>query len=461
MSPPLRDELRRLLALAWPAMATQLAMMLMGTVDTLIVGRYGAQTLAAVSLGNAWIYGVSVFAMGLVLGIDPIVSQAHGAGDVRRMGLALQRTLLLCVLLTIPVAALLLLTGPVLLATGQDPAIAREAHRFSAVQAPSMAFFLGFIALRAWMQGRGIVRPALVAVLLANLLNAVLCWALVFGRLGLPELGALGAGISTSIARAVMVLGLVAIVLRWRLHEGGWVPWSREALRWRGLRAPLVLGLPIGLQMGLEVGAFSVASLLAGRLGADAVAAHAVVLNLASLSFMLPLGVSHAAITRVGNEIGARRVEAAERAARVAVTLGAGVMAGFAALFLVARESLPRLYTSEPGVIALAAAILPAAAAFQIFDGTQVVAGGVLRGMGRTRPATLFHAVGWWVVALPLASWLVLQRGGGIESIWWSLCLGLALVAGGLLVYVRARGPRTLASVPLAAPAAFDPAGGL
>lgn len=458
---PLRDELRRLLALAWPAMATQFAMMLMGTVDTLIVGHYSAETLAAVSLGNAWIYGMCVFAMGFVLGIDPIVSQAHGAGDVRRVGLALQRALWLCVLLTVPVGGVLLLTEPVLLATGQIPAIAREAHRFSAVQAPSMVCFLGFIALRAWMQGRGLVRPALVAVLFANVLNAVLCWALVFGRLGLPSLGALGAGISTSIARVVMVAALVMILLRGRLHEGGWVPWTREALRWRGLREPLAFGLPIGLQMGLEVWAFSAASLLAGRLGADAVAAHAVVLNLASLSFMLPLGVSHAAITRVGNAIGARRFDEAERAARVAVGLGAAVMTAFAVLFLGAREWLPRLYTAEPGVIVLAAAILPAAAAFQIFDGTQVVAGGVLRGMGRTRPATVFHAIGWWIVALPLASWLVLQRGGGLEEVWWSLCLGLALVAGGLLVYVRTRGPRSLATRTAAAPTAFDPASGL
>jgi MATE family multidrug resistance protein len=447
VSSPVRDELRRVLRLALPLAGAQVGTMLMGVVDTVVLGRFSTDALAAAAVGNAVVFGTILVGQGVLRGIDPLVSQAHGAGDGPAAALALQRGLVLLLPVSLAVALLWLGTEAFLLATGQPPTLARDAHRFVLVQIPSIPFFLAFFVLRSYLQGREIVRPALLVVLAANVVNAVLNWALVFGHLGSPRLGLVGGGLAVALARASMTIGLVALVWRARLHEGAWVRWSRAALDPAALGRILAIGAPIGAQMGFEVWAFGAAALLAGRLGAESIAAHQIALQWAALSFMLPLGIGQAAVTRVGNLIGARALPEAERAAWVAIGLGAAVMAAWAVLFVVGREWLPRLYTSEAVVIAFSASVMPIAAAFQIFDGTQVVAAGVLGGMGRTRPAAVFNLVGHWMLGLPLA-WLLGIRGElGLPGIWWGLALGLAVVSGGLLLEVRRRGPARAALV--------------
>lgn len=438
---PLRAEVRRVAGLALPVAATQVGTMLLGFVDTVMLGRVGSDALAASAIANVWIYGTTQLALGTLFGLDPIVAQAHGAGRGDVAGRALQRGLVLALLLSVPVALVWLGCERFLLATGQDPALARMAHAYTLVQVPSVPFFLAFHALRQYLQGREMVRPALFVMALANLVHVVANWALIFGHLGAPELGLVGAGIATSLTR-IACFGILAWwVLALRLHEGAWVPWSREAFAWSGIREILRFGVPVGFQTSLEVWAFSGAALLAGRLGATAVAAHSVVLNMAALSFMMPLGVGLAASTRVGNLIGAGRPAEAQRAAWVAIALGAGVMTLSAALFVLGRSWLPRIYTNEIDVIALGAAILPIAAAFQIFDGVQVVGCGVLRGMGRTRPAAVFNLLGYWLLGLPLGGWLGLHAGRGLAGIWWGLAIGLAVVATGLVAWIHFRGP--------------------
>jgi MATE family multidrug resistance protein len=328
--------------------------------------------------------------------------------------------------------------------SGQDRELARMAHAFTVVQIPSLPFFFGFIALRSYLQAREIVRPALFVMVGANLLNLLLVWALVFGELGMPSLGIVGAGIATSLCRASMLVGLAALVWRARLHEDAWRPWSRAAVDRAGLREIAGFGWPVALQLGLEVWAFSTAALLAGRLGAVPLAAHTIALNMAALTFMVPLGVAQGAVTRVGNLIGARAFEDAQRAAWVALAVAAAFMALAALVLLVLRFVLPTLYTADPGVIAAVATVLPIAAAFQIFDGTQVVAGGVLRGMGTTRPAAVINLLGFWALGLPLAAWLGLRRDFGLEGVWWGLALGLAVVASALVGWVAWRGPASV-----------------
>jgi MATE family multidrug resistance protein len=309
------------------------------------------------------------------------------------------------------------------------------------VQIPSVPFFLAFAALRSQLQGREIMRPAMWATLVANVSNALLNWALIFGHLGLPALGLEGAGIATSINRVLMLGVLVLLVRRLDLMHGAWVPWSPEAWRPAGLVHLLRIGLPIGLQMGLELLAFSAATLLAGSLGAVAVAAHQVAFNFAAFSFMMPMGISQAAATRVGNLLGAGRPEGAQRAAWVALGMGGTVMAVWGAVFVVGRHALPHLLTSEPEVVALAATVLPVGAAFQIFDGLQVVGCGVLRGTGRTRAVVWFNLLAYWGLGLPIGAWLALRGGLGLVGIWWGLCLGLGTVAVALVLWIRARGP--------------------
>lgn len=266
-------------------------------------------------------------------------------------------------------------------------------------------------------------------------------WALIFGHLGLPALGLEGAALATALSRLTCFGFLLALVLRFDLLAGAWAPWSRRALAPRGLLEILRLGVPVGVQVSLEAWAFSSAALLAGRLGSEALAAHTIVLNMAALSFMMPLGVGLAAVTRVGNLIGARRPDDAQRAAWVALALGGGVMAASASIFLGFRHELPWVYTSDLAVAALATGILPIAAAFQIFDGVQVVACGVLRGMGRTRPAAVFNAISYWALGIPLGGWLGLVAGWGLAGVWWGLCIGLAVVATLLVGWIHVRGP--------------------
>jgi MATE family multidrug resistance protein len=438
---PVRAEIRRLAALALPVAVTQVSTMLLGVVDTLMLGRFSVEALSAASLANVWIWGTLHLAMGTLFGIDPIVAQAHGARDGARAAFALQRGLVLSLYLSLPLGLLWVGTEEFLVAMGQDPALAAAAERYTRVQLPSAPFFLAFCALRQYLQGREIVRPALFVLVLANLVNVAGNWALIFGHLGMPRLGLEGAALATAITRTACLAGLVALVIGFELHQGAWVPWSRRAFELRGLREILALGLPVGVQISLEAWAFSGAALLAGLLGTEALAAHTIVLNMAALSFMMPLGIALASVTRVGNLIGAGRPDDAQRAAWVALALGAAVMTASAALFLAFRHELPRLYTPDAAVGALAASILPIAAAFQVFDGTQVVGCGVLRGMGRTRPAAVFNAISYWLLGIPLGWWLGLHAGWGLAGIWWGLCIGLALVAALLVGWIRVRGP--------------------
>jgi multidrug resistance protein, MATE family len=432
----LREEARRLAALAVPVALAQLAIMGMGFVDLLVVGRVSVEAFAAVAIANPWQFGTLLFANGLLMGLDPIVSQAHGARQGERAGLAFQQGIVLALAMSPAVIWAWTLTAEALVLLGQDPALAREAERFLLVQIPSVPFFLCLAALRQYLQGREIVRPALWVVLLGNVVNAFGNWVLVFGHLGAPPLGLIGSGLATALTRVVMFGACVWLVLGFRLHEGAWLPWSRRAFDGAGLRALVAIGFPIALQMSLEMWAFSGSTLIAGRLGAEAVSAHSLVMNLASITFMVPLGIAQGTAVRVGNLIGAGELRRAQRAAWLGIASGGGFMTLSAVGFVLAREELPRIYTPEGAVIAAAAAILPIAGAFQIFDGTQSVASGVLRAMGRPGPAAAFNFVGYWVLALPLGGWLALGAGAGLPGLWWGLCAGLVAVAIGLVLWI-------------------------
>ncbi|HWN68196.1 MAG TPA: MATE family efflux transporter [Haliangium sp.] len=446
-------EIRPLVSLGVPTALTQLGAMLMGVVDTLMVGRLGVAELGAASLGTVWIFGTLILGMGLMFGLDPIIAQAHGARDHERVGLTLQQSMVAALIASVPIALSWLVTEPALILFGQSPALAAGAHAYVVVQIPSIPLFLMFLALRQYLQGRGVVMPAFWITMLANGFNALGNWVLIFGHLGLPAMGLVGAAIATALTRGFMFLALVGLVLALRLHLGAWVPWSRRALDARDLGRIFKLGVPVGVQYALEGWAFQIATLFAGRLDEKSLAAHTVVLNLASLSFMLPMGISLGAATHVGNLIGAGDRARAQRAAYVALGLGGLVMILSAAAFVGLRWVLPGVYTEDAAVIALAASILPIGAAFQLFDGVQVVGGGILRGMGNTVPAAVINLVGYYALALPLAAWLAFETSLGLSGVWWGLAAGLAVVSVALVAWVARRGPaRVRAPVVGAAP---------
>lgn len=440
-------EVRRLTLLATPVALTQLSSMLLWTIDLLMVGQIDVLSLNAVSLGRIWVMGTSICAMGLIFGLDAIASQAHGARDRQRLGDTLLHAGALAVAVSVPLGALWLATGRILLAFGQDPATAALAHRFVLVQIPGLPFFLLFVALKQYLQARGIVRPAMWVSFAACGLNAGLNWLLIFGHGGLPRLGAVGAGAATAVTEAAMLLGLLAVIRKYRLQRGATTVVDLTRLRLKGLSEILRLGLPVALMLALEYWAFAISTLWAGWLGEAELAAHSIALNLASITYMVPLGIGLGASARVGNLIGAGEPRGAQRAAWVAFGLGGGVMACFALLFIAGRSVIPLWFTGDATVVALASTLLPIVAAFELFDGLQVVGSGILRGMGRTRPAALFNLVGYYALGLPLAAWLGRPQRLGLVGIWWGLALGLAVVAGLSVAWVALRGPARATSL--------------
>ena len=444
---PFGLEVRRLLALAWPVAIAQAATMLMGFVDLVMVGRLGGTAIASIGLANPWVFGTMFFAIGLMSGIDPVVTQAHGAGDGTRAARALQRGVVIALAMSVPLVWLWTQTAEFLTAFGQDPELAASAERYVTAQLWSIPFFLVNAALRQYLQGRELVRPAMWVVAIANVFNILFNWVLIFGNLGFPALGLEGAGIATALTRVLSFFLLLGFILGFRLHVDAWVPWSREVLSSAGFRQILALGIPIAFQTSLEMWAFNASNLIAGTLGANQLAGHVVVMHMASFSFMFVLGISQATTVRVGNLIGAARREDAQRSAWVGILLGGTVMAFFAGVFVIGRRVIPTAYTDDAAVIAMAISIVPMAAAFQIFDGIQNACCGVLRGMGRPLPAVVANAVGYWVIALPLGYWLARETAWGLRGLWFALTVGLVVVAIGLLLWIRRRGPASVGAL--------------
>jgi MATE family multidrug resistance protein len=443
----LAQEMARVWRLSLPAVLSQLGAMSMGVVDTLMLSRLGVTALAASAIANAWQWTFQSVGIGLVMGIDPLISQAHGRGDGPSAALAFQRGVVISLVASLPIGIALLSTHAGLSLLGQDPDVAVLAARYSLFKLPTVPCLLIYSALRQYLQGRTLMAPPMWAIWLANLIHVPLNWALIFGHLGVPALGVAGAGLASSLSTFAALGGLALAVGVFRLHAGAWRSWDRHCMELRGLLHVLRLGLPIGLQLGFETCAFACATMMAGWIGSSALASHQIVLNLASVSFMVPLGVSQGAATRVGNLLGAGDRVGMRRAVRAALLVGAGVMTLSAAAFTLFRYELPRLYSQDPQVIWLAARILPLASAFQLCDGTQVVAGGVLRGMGRPDAAAVVNLLGYYVVALPLAYVLGFVYGGGLPGIWIALAAGLTIVALSLLLWATrtARQPLALA----------------
>ena len=437
-------EFRALFVLSAPIAIAQLGMMTMGVVDTMMVARLGVAELAAVAIATTWAWSSTSLFQGIVQGMDPLVSQAHGAGDGDGAALALQRGIIIAIASSVPLMALWMVTGPALVFFGQDERIADLAQSYMIARLPSALGFNLFIALRQYLAGRTIMRPAMWVMLIGNVFNVVLNYGLIFGHLGLPEMGLDGAGLATGITNLILPLMLWFWSRRFGLFDGAWRRWDRLAFEAAGLRRYLRLGIPVGLQLALEANAFTVGMIMIGWIGVVELAAHQIVMNMASFTFMLPLGISIGASVRVGNLIGARKSEQLRMACRTALVMGGGIMAIGAFCFVVFRNTLPLLYLEDATVVALAATLLPIAGAFQIADGIQVVGGGLMRGMGRPKAGAVVNLLGFYIVGLPLGWFLAFPLGLGVVGIWWGLAAGLGGVAAMLAVWVVRTSARPL-----------------
>ncbi|HSE69081.1 MAG TPA: MATE family efflux transporter [Gemmatimonadales bacterium] len=442
---PRASDVRALLGLGLPVIVVQVGMMAMGVVDTIMVGHLNAQALAAVALGNLYFFGVAIFGMGVLMALDPVVAQAVGAGDHEAAARGVQRGVILAALLCLPASAMLLPAESVLRWANQPAEVVPIAGTYCRVSIPGTFGFFAFIVFRQSLQAMGRLRSIVVAVLIANLVNAALNWVLIYGHLGMPTLGAVGSAWATTLSRWVMS-GLL-LALGWHELRPVLLPIRPGVGDPRPLTRMFLLGAPIGAQHQLEYGVFGLVGLMMGWLGTTQVAAHQIALNLASITFMVPLGLSSAAAVVVGHAVGRSDPAGARGASRAALACAVTFMGTTALAFMLLPGVLAGFYTSDPAVLALAVLLLPLAGVFQVFDGIQVTSIGILRGLGDTRTPMIIGLLGYWVIGLPVSLWLGFRLARGPVGLWWGLVLGLVIVALFLLDRVRRRLQRPLRRV--------------
>ena len=428
LAPELRTEFTTLARLSFPIALAQLGTVAMGLVDTAMLGRISTHELAGAAIGRSLLFAMTAIPIGISGALEPLASQAVGASEPGRAFSAL-----------VAGVRAIALTTPIALAfafavTFALPYFGIESALVPVIRANMLGGALGvpafalFLAAKSFLQAHGRTRPALVAMVVANVVNVVACVLLVLGdeglaavhlpRLGLRSLGALGAGLATSVAYAVLAAVMLAAALRLRGPVPGEPVRVREVLR---------LSLPMGLQLLAEIGVFSLAALFAGRLGADVVSAHQVAMGLASFTFMGGLGVASGTAVRVGQAVGAG--SSPRRAGVAGILMGTMVMCSGAFVFTVAPEPLVRLFTNDEGVVAVGTSLLRIAAFFQLFDGMQVVAAGALRGAGDVRFPFVATIAAHWLLGLPLSLGLGFGLGFGARGLWWGLTAGLVSIA--------------------------------
>jgi len=422
-----------MVALAVPVVLSELGWMAEGIVDTIMVGKLGPAAIGAVALGNAVCNTPALFGIGLLFGLDTLVAQAYGRDDHEECHRWLaQGVYLACI--AAPILMLLIFVASFGFAHfGINAAVAAPAAAYMRILNWGTLPLLIYGGTRRYLQGVGEVRVITVTFVAANLINWFGNWVLIYGKLGMPALGVNGSAISTLASRVFMAAALMGFAWRYERKRGH--PLFRH---WAGpsferLKSLIKLGAPAAGQILLEVGAWNLATLSVGWLTPVALATHQIVLNYASLTFMVPLGVSSAVAVSVGHAVGARDPGRARRAGWLGLGLGAAFMLSAAVVFVVAPRPLIALYTSDPQVMAVGPGILFLAAIFQIFDGVQVVSTGALRGLGETRFPMLANFVGYWLLGLPLGITLCFTFHWGIYGLWIGLLAALIVIATTLL----------------------------
>jgi multidrug resistance protein, MATE family len=439
--PTYRTELKRLFALALPLAAAQAGTQLMSVVDIAVLGRLGGKEMAAAGLANAVFFAISIFGMGLGFGIDPLISQALGAGNRVRARAVLWQggwlALAVSAVLTIPMVC-----GPLLLrAIGVEKELIAPATTYLLIRTTGLLPWYLFLAIRAYLQAHHITRPMVMAMVIGNIFNLFADILFVFGGRVLPEwagplrampaMGVAGAAIATVLGQILQLAIVAAAVWKMDLPDGVSVP-----RRWNGVevRRAFGVGLPVALQMLAEVGIFALVALLAGRLGTLDLAAHQLVISLASFTFTVALGVSSAGSVRVGLAVGAGDQRGTKIAGHAAFLGGVAVMVVGALIFVLFPRELARLLTNKEEVISAALPLFFVAAVFQISDGLQAVGAGVMRGAGDTKFAFLANVIGHWLLGFPVALLLGFSMRMGIVGLWWGFVAGLSAVAVMLVV---------------------------
>jgi len=434
MQHPARTELRAILRLAGPLIASQLAHMLMVLTDTLMMARLSPEALAGGGLGAATYSFVSIFCIGVIAAVGTLVAIRQGAGDIVGAARLTQAGLWLAWLMALVAGLLLWNLKPVLLLFGQTETNVQAAGQFLLILPFALPGYLSFMALRGFTSAIGRATPVMVISLGGTVANFLLNYALITGMFGLPKMGLVGIGLVTAIVANLMAVALALHIRRhpaydaYPLRQGLSRP-NRQYLKelWR-------LGLPIGGTYAVEVGLFAFAALCMGTMGSTQLAAHQIALQIVSVAFMIPAGLSYAITMRIGQHYGAGQLLDARLAGRVGIAFGAAAMLGFAVVFWFLPNQLIGFFLdhNDPAfrdVFNLAVSLLAVAAWFELFDGTQTIAMGCIRGLKDAKTTFLVGLGCYWLIGAPAAWWMAFNLNWGPTGVWWGLALGLACAA--------------------------------
>ena len=425
-----------LLRLSVPLITVNLGQQLMGVVDTALAGRVDELSLAATGLGNTIFMLGAVMGIGLVMGVDPLISQALGANRFGAARRTMWQGIYAGLLATLPLVLFMLFLGQMLEVIGIGPALASHTRLYVAGRLLSIVPVLILMSQRSYLQSAHLTRPIVYSMLVANLFNFVADWVLIFGDaglesvgltpLGIPAYGVAGIGAATTVACTMQALFMAAAILRIPSGSGGG---SIHAPDWERLTQVFRVGVPVGFQLLSELGVFAAVSILAGTMGTTAMAAHQVAIMLAATAFMVPLAIGAATSVQVGRAIGRRDHRETRRAGLAGIGLGATFMLMTASLMWIFPDRLTGAISGQAAVVEVAAQLVLIAGAFQVFDGIQAVASGALRGAGMTRWAMAANIIAYWVIGFPVSLILGFWLDMGPQGLWWGLTVGLAVAA--------------------------------
>ncbi|WP_304130079.1 MATE family efflux transporter [Ignavibacterium album] len=424
-----KSYIQKTLSLAYPVIIGQLGLIMMGVVDSIMVGELGAVPLAAASLSNSLIFIVLIIAIGNSIAVTPLVAILVGAKKSDECGVYFRQSLLVNLVMGFLVFLIILVGVNYLHLLGQSFSVQQKAKSYMIIIGLSIFPLMIFQTYKQFIEGLSIMRPAMIITLAANLINVFANWVLIFGKLGFPRLELDGAGWATFLSRLFMAISLMIFVMynkRFRIYD---VSFHFRSLNFPVIRRILSVGLPSGFQYFFEVGAFSFAVIMIGWIGANELAAHQIAISLASVSFMGVLGISQAGGILVGNAVGEQSVQLVRKSGFTAIALGMIWMSVSGIIFILFRNHLPFIYIRDEAVIRIASQLLIIAALFQLSDGIQAVGIGILRGLTDVKGPTVITFIAYWIISLPIGYLLAFQFGYGVIGVWIGLLIGLTCSA--------------------------------
>jgi multidrug resistance protein, MATE family len=431
----IKEHIKNTAQLSYPVIIGQAGIIMMGVVDNLLVGGLGASNLAAASIANSLFILIFILGIGICTAVTPLVAISVGARKEQDCGTIFTNGHIVNIVISFILMFVTYFAADFFSVLNQPAQVVKLAAPYTKILALSMIPVLIFQTNKQFIEGLSVMRPGMIISITANIINGMVGWILIYGKFGIPALGLNGAGIATFSSRLFMALTISLYIFYSPRFKNLNLSLRIKRINYSIIRKILALGIPSATQYFFEVGAFTFAAIMVGWLGTDQLAAHQIALNLASISFMCTLGISTAGSIRVGYGVGKGNITETRRAGFTAIMLGEGLMALFGIIFILFRNNLPAFYIKDPAVISIASSLLIIAALFQIFDGTQAVGIGILRGLTDVKGPTVITFIAYWIIGLPVGYVLGFHYGLGVQGIWIGLLFGL--VASAVLLTLR------------------------